>query len=77
MAATPLALVGDPLHVRAVKQRGATTRETAWAIAERWGETEWFDAAYQAALVERVSALAREAGREFAVGPAGFGRLAQ
>jgi hypothetical protein len=41
-------LIGDPLHIRAVKRRGATTREAARRIAERHGHTAWFEPDFQA-----------------------------
>ena len=35
LEATDQNVIGDPLHIRAVKPRGATTREAAIAISER------------------------------------------
>lgn len=74
--ATGRDLIGDPLHVRSVKPRGATTRDAAWRISEARGFTEWLDGDFQNDVVERIRLAAREAGREFAVGPRGFARLA-
>ena len=70
-------LVGDPLHVRAVKRTGATTRDAAQRLAERFGELDWFQPRYQAAVVERIRTVAARAGRRFEVGPAGFSLLAR
>lgn len=70
-------LIGDPLHVRAVKPRGATTREAASRIAEARGHAEWLDAAFQARIVERIEKEASRAGARFETGPRGFSRLAQ
>ena len=35
--ATDQDIIGDPLHIRSVKPRGATTREAAFAISEKHG----------------------------------------
>jgi DNA repair photolyase len=75
--ATGRDLIGDPLHVRAVKPRGATTREAAFRIAEAQGHEEWLDAAFQASIVERIDNEARRSGFRFETGPKGFARLAQ
>lgn len=74
--ATGRDLIGDPLHVRSAKPRGATTRDAAWRISEVRGFTEWLDGDFQNGVVERIRLAAQEAGREFAVGPGGFARLA-
>lgn len=71
------AVVADALHVRAVKQRGATTREAAAGICGHYGWREWLDPAHQQAVLERMAGVARRAGREFGHGPAGFGLLAR
>jgi DNA repair photolyase len=75
--ATGRSLIGDPLHVRAVKPRGATTREAAFRIAQVQKHEPWLDAAYQAEIVERIDKEARRAGFTFETGPRGFGRLAK
>jgi len=69
-------LIGDPLHVRTVKPHGATTREAAFRIAEVQGHEPWFDAAFQATIVERIERAARAMGFGFSAGPRGFARLA-
>jgi DNA repair photolyase len=69
-------LIGDPLHIRATKKHGATTREAAFRIAERQSHAEWADARFQAEIVSRITAEAGRAGFRFAIGPAGFARLA-
>lgn len=71
------ALIGDPLHIRATKPRGATTRPVALEIAHRRAEREWFEAAFQADLVEEIRQLCATAGRPFATGPEGFSWLAR
>lgn len=69
-------LIGDPLHVRTVKPRGATTREAAYRISRVHTHDEWFDAAFQASVVERIHRVACEAGFSFQTGPRGFAKLA-
>ena len=69
-------LIGDALHIRAVKPRGATTREAAFRIAAAQGHMEWLDASFQAEVVERIDREARRAGLRFETGPSGFARLA-
>jgi DNA repair photolyase len=64
--------IGDPLHVRAIKRHGATTREAALRIAEKKGHTDWLDAAFQDEIVSRI----RRVAPGFETGPRGFARLA-
>ena len=52
--ATPNALIADPLHVRATKPHGATSREAAMRVAGHHGEQEWFAPEFQQTLVERL-----------------------
>ncbi|HVW09724.1 MAG TPA: radical SAM protein [Bryobacteraceae bacterium] len=70
-------LIADPFHSRAVKRAGATTREAAMRICERHGWSEWLDPAFQGEVLARMSRRARELGREFGHGAAGFGLLAR
>ncbi len=72
MHATPNAILCDPLHTRAGKPRGATTRETALRISERLGLGHWHDPEFQKFTVERMAARAKAAGRRFATGPEAF-----
>jgi DNA repair photolyase len=76
-AASPRDLIGDPLHVRAVKSHGATTRQQAGRLAARHGHQAWFDPGFQRDLIETMKKEALAAGRRFAVGPEAFGWLAQ
>jgi DNA repair photolyase len=69
-------VVADPLHVRAVKRSGATTREAAVAICHRHSYSEWLDPAFQQSILTRMAAVANSEGRHFGHGPAGFGLLA-
>ncbi len=69
-------LIGDPLHLRSVKRRGATTRAAAFRISAAQGHDAWLDAAFQATIVERIDRAARELGFSFETGPRGFAKLA-
>lgn len=77
LAATPGDIIGDPLHTRASKPRGATTREAACKISQAGGCEEWHDPAFQDALVARMKRHAQAAGRCFVTGTDGFSRLAR
>jgi DNA repair photolyase len=77
LQATERDIIGDPLHVRAVKPRGATTRQAAYAISERHDHSAWLDPEFQAQVAARIGRVAAKAGRRFATGPEGFGWLAQ
>ena len=68
-------IVSDPLHVRAVKPSGATTREAAMSICDKHGWNDWLAPAFQRAILARLADSAGAAGREFGCGPAGFGLL--
>lgn len=70
-------VIGDPLHVRAVKRHGATTREAAYRISEKHGYLCWLDAEFQAEILRRIHRVITNAGRRFAAGTEGFGWLAQ
>jgi DNA repair photolyase len=70
--ATPHPVVCDPLHTRAEKPRGATTRAAAMRISERLGHVHWHDPEFQRFTVERMTARAAAAGRVFATGPEAF-----
>lgn len=70
-------LIGDPLHVRSVKPRGATTREAAFRISEVQGFSEWLDPEFQHRMITRMREAARQSGRNFTTGPEGFSLLAR
>ena len=70
-------VIGDPLHVRAVKPRGATTREAAFAISRRHEFGAWLEPQFQAEVADRIASVVRKAGRRFRTGPEGFQWLAQ
>jgi DNA repair photolyase len=74
--ASPNDIVADPLHLRATKQHGATTREQAFRIAEHHGHQQWFQPHFQAQLVRTMESRARQAGRRLATGPEAFAWLA-
>lgn len=77
LQATGQDIIADPLHVRAVKPRGATTREAAFTIAQKHDHTAWFRPEFQREVVQRIGSVVRRAGRNFATGTEGFGWLAQ
>jgi DNA repair photolyase len=77
LEATNLPIIGDPLHVRATKRHGATTRHAAWRIAEHRKHLPWFDPQFQQEIIERCKQRAMAAARPFAVGPEAFRWLAQ
>src|SRR5579863_4314452 len=52
--ATDQDIIGDPLHIRSVKARGATSREAAFDISDRHGFAEWLKPAFQRDVVERI-----------------------
>ncbi len=70
-------VIVDPLHTRAVKRSGATTRAAAVAICVRHGWEAWLDPAFQRAVVARMQAAVHTAGGVFGCGAAGFGLLAR
>ena len=74
--ATGRDLIGDPLHIRETKARGAVTREAALKIASVQGHGEILDADAQARMVERMKRAASAEGFSFTVGPRGFALLA-
>jgi DNA repair photolyase len=69
-------LIGDLLHIRSAKPRGATTRDAAFRVSAAHDHQQWFDAEFQAEVVERIQATARSLGHNFATGPSGFATLA-
>lgn len=75
LEATGRDLIGDPLHIRANKRHGATTREAAFRIGSTHGHS-CLDADWQRRMVEQIDAVARGAGFTFATGAQGFARLA-
>lgn len=77
LEATDQNIIGDALHVRAVKPHGATTREAAVAISARSGFSAWLEPEFQAQIADRIGAAVARAGRRFATGPEGFRWLAQ
>ncbi len=70
-------IIADPLHIRAAKPRGGTTREAAFAISGRHEFSAWLEPKFQAEVTARIGHTVSEAGRRFASGTEGFGWLAQ
>lgn len=77
MEATVEDIIGDPLHVRAVKRHGATTRDAAVRIGARNGFSAWLDPEFQSVLLQQITTIITRAGRRFAAGTEGFRWLAQ
>lgn len=69
---TENAFLGDPLHVRATKPRGATTREVAIDVLRKFEAMEWVEPEFQARAVEELKRELEARGREFAVGAEAF-----
>jgi len=69
-------LIGDPLHIRSAKPRGATTREAAFRVSDAQHHQQWFAADFQAEIVDRIQSAAGALGHRFATGPSGFATLA-
>ena len=70
-------VIADPLHVRAVKKQGATTREAAVRISERHGFSDWLHPEFQSEVLARIARIVTGAGRRFAWGTEGFGWLSK
>jgi DNA repair photolyase len=70
-------IIGDALHVRAVKPHGATTRDAALAISGHHGLSDWLDPAFQKDVAARIARTCTNAGRQFGTGPEGFRWLTQ
>jgi DNA repair photolyase len=70
-------IIGDPLHVRASKRQGATTRTEAFAICEKHGFEQWLEPEFHDAILARIQVVVTQAGRGFAAGTKGFSWLAQ
>lgn len=77
LQATDKDIIADPLHVRAVKKHGATTRDAAVKISVKHDFSEWLDPTFQAHVLARMAAFVNRAGRQFAAGTEGFGWLAK
>ncbi|HWY45756.1 MAG TPA: radical SAM protein [Bryobacteraceae bacterium] len=70
-------IIADPLHIRAAKPRGATTRDAAFAISRRHEFSSWLEPEFQAEVTARIGRTVMQAGRRFGTGTEGFGWLAQ
>lgn len=69
-------IIGDPLHVRAVKKYGATTADAGWQVSHQHGYSDWHDPTRQSEIVKRIGQVVEAAGRQFYIGTRGFGCLA-
>ncbi len=75
--ATENIVIGDPLHIRQLKPKGATTREAALKILDHYDQPQWAEAGFQQHLVDALTAEMKALGRDFLVGPRGFACLTQ
>lgn len=75
--ATDQDIIGDALHIRSLKPRGATTREAAFGISQKHGFSDWLEPEFQRQVIERIGSTVRGSGRRFATGTEGFGWLAR
>lgn len=72
-----LPFLGDPLHTRANKPRGATTRQVALDVLTKFDALEWLEPAFQARAVEELKNELAARGRRFAIGTEAFRCLTQ
>ena len=77
LAATSKDIIVDPLHIRAVKKRGATTRQAALDISARRDFADWLDPEFQAGILARIQSVVTKAGRRCSAGTEAFGWLAK
>lgn len=75
--ATQNPVIGDPLHIRQLKPKGATTRDAAFRILDHYEQPQWAEPEFQHRLVEVLEDEIRALGRSFATGPEGFSCLTQ
>ena len=76
IAASGRDLIGDPLHIRSTKPRGATTRAAAVQISAAHGFNAVLDQESQMMMMTRIERAAQLLGHSFRTGPQGFARLA-
>lgn len=75
--ATTNTVIGDPLHIRESKPKGATTRDAAFKILDHYEQPQWAEPAFQHQLLEVLDHEIRALGGKFASGPKGFSCLTQ
>lgn len=75
--ATSNPIIGDPLHIRQLKPRGATTRDAAFKILDHYEQPQWTEVEFQQRLLEVLDHEIRALGGKFAWGPQGFSCLTQ
>jgi DNA repair photolyase len=75
LAETAGPVIADPLHMRATKRSGATTRAAAIEICARHGWSAWLEPTFQNEILSRMSGVAGSQKREFGYGPRGFSLL--
>jgi DNA repair photolyase len=75
--ATGNAVIGDPLHIRQLKPKGATTRDAAFRILDHYEQPQWAEPEFQQRLLGVLDDEIRALGGRFASGPEGFSCLTQ
>jgi DNA repair photolyase len=74
---TPNPVIGDPLHIRETKPRGATTRDAAFKILDHYQQPQWAEREFQQHLTQVLDDEIRAAGGTLICGPKGFSCLTQ
>ncbi|MDE0125920.1 MAG: hypothetical protein OXN97_15210 [Bryobacterales bacterium] len=69
---TSRCVIADPLHTRALKPRGATTRPEALRVSRTRGFDRWHRPEFQAAVLQEIRLRVESVGRVFGVGESGF-----
>lgn len=77
VAATQNDIIGDGLHHRSTKQRGATTRDAAFKISDHHEYSQWHLPVFQAEISERLKHRVEALGKRFGTGYSAFAWLAQ
>ena len=72
LAFTDQDIIGDPFHVHAVKQYGATTRPEALRVSQVHQFDDWHLPDFQSQVVTTLHSTIQAAGRRFGIGPAAF-----
>lgn len=67
-----LPVIGDPLHIRQLKPKGATTREPALGILDHYEQPQWAEAEFQQRLLEVLDHEISALGGTFVAGAKGF-----
>ncbi len=75
LEATQSAVIADPLHTRALKPSGATTRPQALQVSRKNGFEQWHEPPFQKCVLDALRLHVEASGRMFGVGEDGFRML--